>query len=56
MEEVQAGGGDATLLRLKDRGNSVMPYFLVWIRDGKIFALLGPGDPSNATQLVDSVQ
>ena len=56
METVQASGGDATLLRLKDRGNAVMPYVLVWIRDGKIYALLGPGEPANARELVDSVQ
>lgn len=56
METVQASGGDATLLRLKDRGSAEMPYFLVWVRDGKIYALLGPGDPTNAKELVDSVQ
>lgn len=56
MENVQASGGDAILLRLKDRGTSVMPYFLIWIRDDKIFALLGRGDPGNARELVDSVQ
>jgi hypothetical protein len=56
MENVQVNGTDATLIRLKRGESKYSPFFLVWIRDGKIYALLGPGDPNNAKALADSVQ
>jgi hypothetical protein len=55
-EELQLSGADATLIRLRKQEGQITPFFLVWIRDGKIYALLGPGELNNAKALADSVQ
>ena len=55
-EEFQVSGADATLIRLRKQEAQITPFFLVWIRDGKIYALLGPGESNNVKALADSVQ
>jgi hypothetical protein len=55
-EVLQLSGADATLIRLREQEAQITPFFLIWIRDGKIYALLGPGELNNVKALADSVQ
>jgi hypothetical protein len=49
-------GTDATLILLEKNQGSLSPFFLIWIREAKIYALMAFGDPNNAKELVDSIQ
>ena len=49
-------GTDATLILLDKNQGSFSPFFLTWIREAKIYALMAFGDPNNAKELVDSIK
>lgn len=54
-EQVQVDGVSGTFINHYEYKTGDM-YLLVWIRDGIAYALSGPGDKSDALQIVDSLE
>jgi hypothetical protein len=54
-QEVQVDGVEGTLIMQSQR--SELPnYLLIWINDGVVYALTGPGDAQSAVDMANSLE
>ncbi len=49
-------GVEGTLIQNKDSGRQKSEYTLVWVKDGILYALSGPGDSATAISIADSLR
>lgn len=54
-QEVQVDGVTGTLI-MQERGNRPERYMLLWVKDGFIYSLAGPGTGEQAVEIANSLQ